>query len=857
MVVPTESDAPSYFRVRVPSSAPALKISVEADRPVAFFAALGYFPKESHYDISNFPAWAIGALYSDIHVPLKALRESPCEGAPGALESCLVRATTTEDALRCGKAPPVGDTAVNASVAAPLPHLVTPEDIFNPTADGQQRACVKGVDTCTEGVCRSRRGPTMCTMDLEHAGEGQCLCQQGFCAVSGRCINADSSQATCMKITGTVCPYYACDDSLGPTNCEDGLCACAPGHCSIGGVCYPGEMCREVGMRGMCEAVPPEKRRLLALKSKPSATDPCCEVINGARTREPGRFARCAARHFFSLDHAHARGIHFPLLADLSEEGQPVDELVVAVRTSATVMRAPNAIGDSRQGEVEVRLKLLQDLDADVHPAMGGNSTSTKLSSLYHFRTYQELVAPPLDAFGGLPPMVLQLEAPLLLPEVYAFNPELDADKPVDHIPNQAVRLHLRRQELLTLRLGEDALLMATAPGVADASGGGAFSGILQLHIVDLPPGSRVLYSHAHPEPRSLMAFGHAQLVDSVESVSGRPRAGIWRAPLAERSARFFAILPSADAHAAAFFAVHAFGPPDTNTRLAGLGGPPPPLPTEIPGGEESRSEDLTGAAAARAVTRTLCLGAALSLAGAAAWAWCWKVVDQNASGGLRDKQRPYMAVSGTDVELAPAISAADASSDDDVAGGRSSRAVLGVAARAKISSLRVFGEAVKEKLGQTGALLSASTRAGTSRFSASSRRSIVDEVDGRADLFQDAHSPDRCPHTAEEAQGLLNASYIDDEDEEEVLVSPSPGASRASPGTRSPDSRSHSGKSKQAAERSPSGIDSGSKADLEALSALMKLRPAARDSVGNDDDDEELSGRPLIGTGRTHSLSR
>merc|ERR1712194_286493 len=44
--------------------------------------------------------------------------------------------------------------------------------------------------------------------------------------------------------------------------------------------------------------------------------------------------------------------------------------------------------------------------------------------------------------------------------------------------------------------------------------------------------------------------------------------------------------------------------------------------------------------------------------------------------------------------------------------------------------------------------------------------------------------------------------------------------------------------------------------AEQAAFAAFMKLRPAARDSVG-DDEDQESSARPLVGTERAGLLSR
>jgi hypothetical protein len=117
-------------------------------------------------------------------------------------------------------------------------------------------------------------------------------------------------------------------------------------------------------------------------------------------------------------------------------------------------------------------------------------------------------------------------------------------------------------------------------------------------------------------------------------------------------------------------------------------------------------------------------------------------------------------------------------------------------------ASLQEFGGAVKENI--SSRLYSVSTRAGTSR------RSFGDSE--RRDFGYDSEAED-------EARGLLGE--FDEETE--------------------------------------AAVDDGQAQDIEAMDALLKLRPAAFDSVGDqaDEDSEDVSARPLVGTDRRGALRR
>merc|ERR1712151_606812 len=102
--------------------------------------------------------------------------------------------------------------------------------------------------------------------------------------------------------------------------------------------------------------------------------------------------------------------------------------------------------------------------------------------------------------------------------------------------PAGALPLRLRKDALVIVRVTEDQSLTSGGDVGSDRDGG---SGLLQLHMLGLPEGSRILYSRAWPEPRSPMDFGHARLVANASGAS------VWRAT--ELNAMHSAVLPSAD----------------------------------------------------------------------------------------------------------------------------------------------------------------------------------------------------------------------------------------------------------------------------------------------------------------------
>lgn len=85
---------------------------------------------------------------------------------------------------------------------------------------------------------------------------------------------------------------------------------------------------------------------------------------------------------------------------------------------------------------------------------------------------------------------------------------------------------------------------------------------------------------------------------------------------------------------------------------------------------------------------------------------------------------------------------------------------------------------------------------------------------------------------------------------EEEDRLLPSPGGSPA----RSP---SRSAARSRSPKKAPGSPWSGDEEDGGSLAAIMKLRPAARDSVGGDEDDITGANRPLVGSERSRFLGQ
>jgi len=73
--------------------------------------------------------------------------------------------------------------------------------------------------TCTTFACAERRGPTACI-------DGKCVCQYGYCAVNGECVN------TCETETTGTCDVLDCNTDRGPVDCVDGKCICQEGTCA-------------------------------------------------------------------------------------------------------------------------------------------------------------------------------------------------------------------------------------------------------------------------------------------------------------------------------------------------------------------------------------------------------------------------------------------------------------------------------------------------------------------------------------------------------------------------------------------------------------------------------------------------
>jgi len=202
----------------------------------------------------------------------------------------------------------------------------------------------------------------------------------------------------------------------------------------------------------------------------------------------------------------------------------------------------------------------------------------------------------------------------------------------------------------------------------------------------------------------------------------------------------------------------------------------------------------------------------------------------------------PYIAVSAADDNIAndPFLHGpADESSGSDDNCGRQSAPIF--------ASLRAWGGSVKEKLrnSQVGDIVS-STRASTARASGACWSGSDDDPEsGGRHRKSGMHTA-----TAEEAQGLLSGgdAYGSDREGDEVQLK------ALKPGHSPPHSPAKPGRG---APMPSSPIDNGTEEDNEAMAALLKLRPAAGDSIGNDEEDDDASARPLVGTTRAGHLSR
>eukprot|EP00928_Gymnodinium_smaydae_P052488 TRINITY_DN3642_c0_g1_i12.p1 TRINITY_DN3642_c0_g1~~TRINITY_DN3642_c0_g1_i12.p1 ORF type:complete len:554 (+),score=64.59 TRINITY_DN3642_c0_g1_i12:250-1662(+) len=67
---------------------------------------------------------------------------------------------------------------------------------------------------------------------------GACICEEGSCAVSGRCLPKVGADAVCLKFTGGTCEVLDCDPSRNAV-CESDSCVCPPGTCAKYGMCVP------------------------------------------------------------------------------------------------------------------------------------------------------------------------------------------------------------------------------------------------------------------------------------------------------------------------------------------------------------------------------------------------------------------------------------------------------------------------------------------------------------------------------------------------------------------------------------------------------------------------------------------
>lgn len=819
------SDEVSYFRVRVPKSVPQLIIFAQATSdPVIWALANGYWPKESHYDISNFPSWAQASLRSDVLVDLTQLRSpSRCDGPEAILQQCFSRAQSGDLELACGNQPSAVEGMVNALSGHYASHAALPQY-------GRPSLCQKRIGTCSQSACTAHlQGPTRCDANTS-LDEGDCVCQQGFCAdATGRfCVEADTLQLGCEKVTGRICNLYDCDPAFGKARCEDGLCVCAPGHCSVNGICQPGPICRESDEFGFCEQPVATQGVLkpdIVSEGSSRPTPPpasqlasqCCRILNIARQRDPGRFVRCIASHFYSVENQKKHGVQANLLTDMTSGGEAFDELVFMARssTSHTSFRA-DARGESPRGVVKFWFSLVRNASSGfigLTPWPVTYSMPLRLQELELFRTLEELVSPYRSPDGQL---AVQLhEVPL-------------------GVQNSA-RLHFRRDELVLLR-----------ERFFDQHDE------LKLHLRGLPSGSSVLYSRTSPwlEPRSLLDFGHASSEDIQNPArrlnkdsTANLQESVWLPR--HKNARYFAILPAADGSLDAYFTGSFESAPPRETPqqsdkfigrpMVANVSPPAAVPDMEPHWISAMWFGLTFALSSLALGRWILRRDSVDREGSYNLTAILDTPRRLASDLKQtflarrrelQPQQMYMPVSRSEYEIVSCAEpvAAIAESDDDAES--STRETRTLCPKApSLSSLKVFGVEIKKALFAARELTSRRSSQGS-----------FDDEDSDGTPRGGLRFSERC----EEARGLLST-----EEEEDEGFRPSRGRAH------SPDPICRG--SRKAIPKSP--IDMGSSEDFEAMQALLKLRPAARDSVG-DDTLEDIDG-PLMGTDRSAMLKR
>lgn len=647
-------------------------------------------------------------------------------------------------------------------------------------------------------------------------------------------------QLGCEKITGRACNVYECDPAFGRAVCENGLCVCAPGHCSVNGICQPGPICQESDEYRFCEqpvAIQGAMRPDVVMEGSSRPTNPpasrlsdeCCQILSKARKRDPGTFNRCVAAHFYSVDSQKKHGVQANLLTDMTDAGEAFDELVFMVRSASPGSSfRENAKDDANpSGMVRFWFSLVHNMDSGfvgMSPWPVIHSMPLRLRELELFRRFEELINPIRSPFG---------QRALQLHEIQFSSGGVDARRE-PMVPPTPIRF--RSDELVLLR---------------DQSSD--MHGDLKLHLRGLPVGSTVLYSRTSPwlKPRSLLDFGHAEKVvvqnparrlsqvPSEDAVAELPES-VWRAR--QKNARYFAILPASDGYVVGYFtftgSLERERPQYPVSFIPSPIVAPEPKPTTAPGFTHDVEPHWISAA-------WLGLTFAISILAIVRWILRRDRLDTEGTIDLQEvletprrlargvfartvasvPERMYMPVSRSEHELVDSGEPETAVVESDDDGAPNARGTKTLCPKApSLSSLKVFGAEVKKRLWAAGHL----TRRG----------SFLDTEDEDSDGTprKDRRSSPDC----EEAKGLL--SHEEEEDE----------------GFRPFRGRAHSPEpicrgSKKVTPKSP--IDMGSSEDFEAMQALLKLRPAARDSVG-DDTLEDVDG-PLMGTDRSAMLKR
>jgi len=140
--------------------------------------------------------------------------------------------------------------------------------------------------TCMWHSCDGTRGPTTC----HHF---RCICQQGFIAAGGKCVEASLTPKSHLGLrrTGESCSVGYCDTKSGPTACLDGYCFCLEGSVFHNGQCSAPSI-ESSGADAGAESLPGEKDKE---EAEPDVEEAVTEApIVEAEPEDPSKDPDCS-----------------------------------------------------------------------------------------------------------------------------------------------------------------------------------------------------------------------------------------------------------------------------------------------------------------------------------------------------------------------------------------------------------------------------------------------------------------------------------------------------------------------------------------------------------------------------------